>query len=204
MRPLSLSALVAALSLCGLVRAEPVELNTLEGWAIEAAPEVRLARAELDIEQRRLDAASARLSPRLFGSTGLSANREATGEDSTYSATRLAAQAGVRWPLAGNLASRQRERRELEAAAVRAQLQVEKVRRDVLRQLRASYAEYVAARQQARLAAAYLSWQDSVMPVLEERTQAGLLLEADRRGYEVAFTSARTTHARNLLRASLA
>jgi outer membrane protein TolC len=205
MRFSPLSAVLAVLLLSwGAAQATETNLSTLEGWAIEAAPELRLARAQADIETQRLDAAAARLGPRLSGATGLAAGREVVSETSTYDARRLTAQAALRWPLAGNVDAQRRERKEIEAAVTRAQLRTEQVRREVLRQLRAAYAEHAAAQQQARLAAAYLSWQRLTLPVLHERTQAGLLLEADRLGYEVAFTSAQTTHARQLLRVSLA
>ncbi|MEX8520205.1 MAG: TolC family protein [Leptothrix sp. (in: b-proteobacteria)] len=205
MRFSPLSAVLAVLLLSwGAAQATETNLSTLEGWAIESAPELRLARAQADIETQRLDAAAARLGPRLTGATGVAAGREVVSEISTYDARRLTAQAALRWPLAGNVEAQRRERKEIEAAVVRAQLRTEQVRREVLRQLRAAYAEHAAAQQQARLAAAYLSWQHLTLPVLHERTQAGLLLEADRLGYEVAFTSAQTTHARQLLRVSLA
>lgn len=204
MRRSPISALLLALLLCGPVRAQSIDLNLLEGWAIEAAPELRLARAQVEIETQRLEVAAARLSPRLSGATGLALSREAVDADTTYGARRITGQVAVRWPLAGHLEAQRRERKEIEAATTRARLQVEQARRDTLRKLRAAYAEYVAARQQTRLAEAYLSWQDTVMPVLQDRTRAGLLLEADRLGFEVAFTSARTTLARNQLRSRLA
>lgn len=203
MRRFPIPALLALL-LCGPVRAQSVDLNLLEGWAIEAAPELRLARAQVEIETQRLEVAAARLSPRLSGATGLALSREAVDADTTYGARRITGQVAVRWPLAGPLEAQRRERKEIDAATTRARLQVEQARRDTLRKLRAAYAEHVAARQQARLAEAYLSWQDTVMPVLQDRTRAGLLLEADRLGFEVAFTSARTTLARNQLRSRLA
>ncbi|MEY8877705.1 MAG: TolC family protein [Leptothrix sp. (in: b-proteobacteria)] len=203
MRRFPIPALLALL-LCGPVRAQSVDLNLLEGWAIEAAPELRLARAQVEIETQRLEVAAARLSPRLSGATGLALSREAVDADTTYGARRITGQVAVRWPLAGPLEAQRRERKEIDAATTRARLQVEQARRDTLRKLRAAYAEYVASRQQARLAEAYLSWQDTIMPVLQDRTRAGLLLEADRLGFEVAFTSARTTLARNQLRSRLA
>ncbi|MFM2056015.1 MAG: hypothetical protein RLY71_400 [Pseudomonadota bacterium] len=207
MRRFPISALLALL-LCGPLQAQTgaqsVDLSLLEGWAIEAAPELRLARAQVEIETQRLEVAAARLSPRLSGATGLALSREAVDADTTYGARRITGQVAVRWPLAGHLEAQRRERKEIDAAAARARLQVEQARRDTLRKLRAAYAEYVASRQQTRLAEAYLSWQDTVMPVLQDRTRAGLLLEADRLGFEVAFTSARTTLARNQLRSRLA
>jgi outer membrane protein TolC len=203
MRRFPISALLALL-LCGPVRAQTVDLNLLEGWAIEAAPELRLARAQVEIETQRLEVAAARLSPRLSGATGLALSREAVDADTTYGARRVTGQVAVRWPLAGHLEAQRRERKEIDAATTRARLHVEEARRDTLRKLRAAYAEYVASRQQTRLAEAYLSWQDTIMPVLHDRTRAGLLLEADRLGFEVAFTSARTTLARNQLRSRLA
>lgn len=199
-----LAAVAAALLLGGAAGAAEIDLATLESWAIQAAPELRLARAQADIELQRLDVNAASLGPRLSGSAGLGAVRDVVSEDASYNARRLNGQVAVRWPLAGKAEAQRRERKEIEAAVTRARLRVEQVRRDVLRQLRSAYAEHAAARQQARLAEAYLSWQQSTLPALNERRQAGLLLEADRLGHEVVFTSARTTHARQLLRAKLA
>lgn len=199
-----ITACLLAVWLAGPVHAESVDLNQLEGWAIEAAPELRLARAQVEIEVQRLEVAAARLSPRLSGATGMALSREAVDANQTYNAQRLNGQVAVRWPLAGALEAQRRERKEIDAATARARLRVEETRRDVLRKLRAAYAEYVASRQQTRLAEAYVSWQEGIMPVLQDRTRAGLLLEADRIGFDVAFTSARTTLARNQLRSRLA
>ncbi|WP_169788079.1 TolC family protein [Caldimonas brevitalea] len=182
------------LSVAVPVRAQP--LAALEAWAVAAAPEQRLAEAELEVLRQRAAAAAAEPGARAFGSLSYSDNREPTDDRTVRDYRQAAGQLGLRWPLLGDRQAAERQQADARAAVEVAGWRRREVEADVKRLVATAYLQVLYSQRRLRLIEAFLSDETSALAVLAARQQARLLLEADRLGFASMFDLARREQAR--------
>jgi outer membrane protein TolC len=194
------------------VAAEPLTLATLEKF-VNTAPAVRLAEADRIAAESRQEVALAAASPRLFVSGTIAQEKEATRpeqytvqslradgsvDEFTQRLTPLATDhartgvlIGVRIPLFG---SREVILRDIDSARSNVglqRLQEQVSRMEVLKGLRYAYVDAYYRQVQSRLAQTYLSGEPEAERILVRRKTARMVLDADIKGIETTFFSAR-------------
>ena len=161
-------------------RPPPATLAELESWAQDAAPAIALSQAELALATQREHSAHASQGARLFGGASLASAREAVTDTLSRDYQRAQVQAGVRWPLLG---SREAQLRALGTAGLAtglAQVRLQQTRRDATLAARRAYVRHLRSSQRAALGQAFLAALPLARQQLQQRTDSGVLLEADR------------------------
>ena len=204
--------LFGAVHVAAAVAAEPLTLAALEEL-VNTAPAVRLAEADRTVAETRYELALAAASPRLFVSGTVAHEKDATRpeqylvqsfradgtrDEFTQRLTPLAsghvhssALIGVRVPLFG---SREVIARDIDSARrsvhlQRLQQQVSKM--EALKGLRYAYVDASYRQVQSRLAHTYLAGEQEAGRVLLLRKTAKVALDADIKGIETTYFSAR-------------
>lgn len=165
-------------------------LTELEQRLAAHAPSVAFQQQETRIAQSRLTQRQAESGWRLFGSVSGGRTHEIATADSTRSYSNHGYTVGASYPLLGSR-SQQRLReveaqQETVAAGARAALALDEART----RLRRAYVALWQAREQKRLAEAFLSDAVQARQVLGERQKAGLVLPSDAQTAQSWYTLA--------------
>ena len=171
-----------------------LSLSELEG-EIDAGLAVRIAEVEVDRAGYLLAERKSERGLKVLSNVALSDNVEPSDVGGTRAFRALSAQLGFRYPLLGS-----RWREEVAELGAATEAAVAEIRRDIaLRQallsLRISYLDYWLAERKAALSADILGREPEAGRTLEQRRDAGLLLESDRRELMSAFALARRNQA---------
>lgn len=175
-------------------------LPQLEAWAEQAALPVQIADLEAQVAAARLESARAQQGARLALGAALAHSQEPVTETALRRYDRLSGTASLRWPLLGAAESRERDVSDAEALVQSTSWRRQQVLDELRTELRLTYAEAWRAARREQLARGFLSLQPQAEALLRARTDAGLLLEADRRAFVSMFETAR----RDLERATAA
>lgn len=192
--------------------AEPLTLAALEEL-VNTAPAVRLAEADRTVAETRYELALAAASPRLFVSataahqkdptrpeqyTVQSFRADGTRDEFTQRLTPLAsghvrssALIGMRIPLFGSREVIARDIDSTRRSVDLQRLQEQVSRMEALKGLRYAYADAYYRQVQSRLAQTYLSGEQEAGRVLQLRKTAQVALDADVKGIETTYVSAR-------------
>ncbi|MGQ0593619.1 MAG: TolC family protein [Gammaproteobacteria bacterium] len=187
--------ILVLLLLCPCHPAGALSLSELEG-EIDAGLAIRIAEVEVDRAGHVLAGRKSERGFKVLSNVALSDNVEPSDVGGTRAFRALSAQLGFRYPLLGS-----RWREEVAELGAATEAAVAEIRRDVaLRQallsLRLSYLDYWLAERKAALSAEVLRREPEARRTLDQRRDAGLLLESDRRELMTAFALARRNQAR--------
>ncbi|PIF29015.1 outer membrane protein TolC [Acidovorax sp. 56] len=173
--------------------ANAVPLSDLETWAQSAAPAVRVALAEKDLAAHRTEAAKAGQGGRLFGGANLGTAREAVTDTTSRSYQRAQMQLGVRWPLLGSREAQLRNVSEAEQATTARQVRLQQTQNEAVQAVRRAYVRHLRSGQRIALVEAFMAGRSTTQGLLQRRTQAGWMLEAERLGLMATFDAAEAT-----------
>lgn len=174
------------------VWASPAKLADLEEWAQASAPTVRLAQAEKDVASQRAEVTRAREGARFFGNATLGNAREAVTDTVGRSYQRAQLQAGVRWPLLGSREAQLRAIKQADQGTAARQVQLQATQQEAVLAVRRAYLRHLHGEQRVALTQAFLAERTAIEQLLEHRTRAGYMLEAERLGLSGLFSSTET------------
>jgi len=171
-----------------------LSLSELEG-EIDAGLAIQIAEVEVDRAGYVLAERKSERGLKVLSNVALSDNVEPSDVGGTRAFRALSAQLGFRYPLLGS-----RWREEVAELGAATEAAVAEIRRDIAFQqalltLRLSYLDYWLAERKAALSADILRREPEAGRTLEQRRDAGLLLESDRRELMTAFALARRNQA---------
>ncbi len=164
------------------------------------APEVLAAAADLAESLGRRDLVAAQGGWRFLAGAGAGQYREQVTEDYLRDYSRIDLTAGLKYPLFGALNRERRQVLQAQASVAEKTCESQLAAREALLSVRLSYIQYWAAQEKAKVGVLFLQDQPQVEDILQQRTQSGHLLEADRREFVSAFALAR----RNVSQAGIA
>jgi outer membrane protein TolC len=177
-------------------RSLPVKsLNAFEASA-QSAPEVLAAAAELEVHLGNLDQVQAETGLRVFAGSSIGQYREQVTADRIRDYNRISLTAGLRYPLLGSKYQAQKELLQARSLVREKHHDREQALRSSRLSLRLNYINYWAAQEKSQLTERFLENDSEVSEILQERTRASFLLEADRREFMAAFAMARRNLAR--------
>jgi outer membrane protein TolC len=154
---------------------------------------VRVALAEKDLAAHRTEAAKASQGGRLFGGANLGNAREAVTDTTSRSYQRAQMQVGVRWPLLGSREAQLRSVSEAEQATTARQVRLQQTQNEAVQAVRRAYVRHLRSGQRIALVEAFMAGQSTTQGLLQRRTQAGWMLEAERLGLMATFDAAEAT-----------
>ena len=176
---------------------------------LRVSPDVLIALAELEESQSLLEQQQAFSGLKLFGGAGVGAYRKPVTDTLTRDYQRGHIQLGVRYPLLG---SREKERFGVLTAEARTrekEQEIPRITHENLGILHSAYVSYWSSQRKIALSAAFLENEPRVRKILNQRTRANYLLDADRRTYMSSFAFVRKnmahtrtihSHAFNIIR----
>lgn len=161
---------------------------------LAVSPESQLYDQAYAAARAQLKAGTVNLGVSFYGNAGVASNRDIIDPTHSYAYRETAEGLGLSVPMLGS-------RLQVQSGLDDQQVQValldgrrELQRRDLLQRLRKAYAIYWQAQRLQILADKFLANEDAVRRVLDMRTAAGLLLDADRldleNGYQLAHRDA--------------
>lgn len=197
-RARALAVVAAGVLAVATVPAQP--LPQLEAWAEQAALPLQVADLEAQVMAARLEAARAQQGARFALGAALAHSREPVTETTRRRYERLSGTASLRWPLLGTAEARERDVVDAEGLVQSMSGRRQQVLEQMRTELRLAYADAWRAARHEQLARGFLALQTQAEALLRARTDAGLLLEADRQAFASMFETAR----RDLERATAA
>lgn len=162
-----------------------------------AAPDVLIAIAELEESLNLLEQKQAQSGLKLFGGASVGNYREPVTNTLIRDFQRARIGLGVRYPLLGSL---EQERIDILKAKARTREKEEKIElisRKSLGTLRTYYINYYGSSRKIELSEAFLKNEQETEDILERRTRAGYLLDADRQKFLTSFALVRKNLAHN-------
>ena len=189
---LSVVSLIATFSMAPALALPPLEqLET----RIEMSPAAQLAERAYESTRSSLDASRIGLGVSAFGNVGYARNHDIIDPQHSWTYNQGVAGAGLSVPVLGS-------RLQLEDALSEQQVQLlqldarrELRRRELVARLRKAYGDYWQGQRMELLAGNYLQSEATFGRVLELRTRAGLLFDADRLELLSGFSLARRDEA---------
>jgi outer membrane protein TolC len=184
-------ALVLALALGTALptAARPESLAELEADVVRG-PTVALAEADVAVGQALLAQRHAEGGFKLYGGPTVATSEGDPGVD-IRNFQGASVDVGIRYPLFGTRSLERLGVLNAETQVVVSKARVRAAERQALLELRRQYASYWGSHQTLDLARRFLAIEDDVRPALEQRRDAGFLLEADRREFMTGFSEAR-------------
>ena len=158
---------------------------------VRDAPEVLAAAADLAESLGRRDLVAAQGGWRFLAGAGAGEYREQVTEDYMRDYSRIDLTAGLKYPLFGALNRERRQVLQAQASVAQKTCESELAAREALLSVRLSYIQYWAAQEKTKIGVLFLQGQPQAEDILQQRTQGGHLLEADRREFVSAFALAR-------------
>lgn len=171
----------------------PLPIRSLKDFEAQAqsAPEVLAAAAELDERLADLDQVQAESGLRAFAGSRVGQYREQVTEDRIRDYSRISLFAGLRYPLLGSKSQVERDLLKANSSVLEKRRSRDQALRSSQLAMRLHYINYWAVQEKSLLAERFLENDSQMSGVLQQRTHAGLLLDADRREFMAAFAMAR-------------
>ncbi len=169
------------------VSAAVVSLEELESY-VSNAPEMLIAVAELEEMLYRLDREQAISGLKINGNAGAGHFREAVTEHRMRDYDRARLSLGLHYPLLGTLARERINVLKAEGRTWESRQRIKLARLKSIEALRSQYILLWGSQQKLKLCDAFLTDENRVDEILQERKEAGLLLEADRQEFLTAFS----------------
>ena len=191
-----LSVVGAVESVVGATVSEPkpllepaavVPLEELESY-VSKAPEMLVAVAEMEETLYRLEREQAISGLKINGSAGAGHFREAVTDNRIRDYDRARLSLGLHYPLLGTLARERINVLKAEGRTWESRQRIEITRLKSIEALRSQYVLLWGSHQKLKLCNAFLTDENRVDKILQERKEAGLLLEADRQEFLTAFS----------------
>ena len=170
-----------------LASAAVVPLEDLESY-VSNAPEMLIAVAELEEMLYRLDREQAISGLKVNGSAGAGHFREAVTENRMRDYDRARLSLGLHYPLLGTLARERINVLKAEGRTWESRQRIKLARLKSIEALRSQYILLWGSQQKLKLCDAFLADENRVAEILQERKEAGFLLEADRQEFLTAFS----------------
>lgn len=165
-------------------------LQELESY-VSKAPETLVAVAELEEKLYQLEREQAVSGLQMFGSTGLGHYKEAVTETKMRDYDRARFALGLHYPLLGTLARERINVLKAEARTWESKQQIKLARLKGLEALRFQYILLWGTQEQMEICRAFVTDEDQVGRILQERRDQGLLLDADREEFLTTFALVR-------------
>ncbi|MEA3232522.1 MAG: TolC family protein [Thermodesulfobacteriota bacterium] len=162
-----------------------------------AAPEVLIALAELEESLSLLEQKQAQSGLKIFGGAGMGAYQEPVTNNVIRNFQRIRVGLGVRYPLLGSLEKERIDLLKAEARTKEKKEKIELISRTSLSTLRTYYIKYWGSLRKMDLCEAFLQNEQEAEDILERRTRAGYLLDADRQKLLTSFALVRKNLAHN-------
>jgi outer membrane protein TolC len=186
---------IACLLSCGYASAAPMPtLEELEAQ-LEGSKAMQILDAEYEIARNRMLQEDGRHGASFYSQTSFSDNDEVVDVGRSRSYRQFSSGVGVRVPVLGSRLKWQESLAEREQDLARVDTERELRRRTLLRDLRRAYATYWASQRHQSLSRSYLRDEAAIERALTMRTQAALLLDADRLEFMSGFSMARRDEA---------
>lgn len=158
---------------------------------IDGSSQIQLVQSDYELARRRLELERRSHGASLYSQAMASENDDVIDVNRTHSYTALGAGIGVKVPVLGSRLQWQESVSRSELDVARQESLRELQRREILRDLRKTYAEYWAAQRLASLSREILEAEPLVESQLTRRTRFGLLLDSDRLELMSGFALAR-------------
>ncbi|MDR1888282.1 MAG: TolC family protein [Zoogloeaceae bacterium] len=170
--------------------------NDLVAWSQQQGPTSRLSSVQEQITQSRVREAEADSTVRVLAGASLARVREPVTDELSRSYERTQAQAGIRWGLLG--ASETQARQLLDAHANQTLGKTESEARELQARVELAkfYNAYVRSQQREQIVRLFLEGRESIAARLQQRTQGGAMLQAEKLSLLRLYDEAAMTQAR--------